>query len=87
MRPPSTDSDAWIGFARRQGLAHWAAFLLESLEPLSVVGAQALHLLQPILGLGRETSHALGVFLEDDRARRDVVHRLTVSASDGDSPE
>lgn len=85
MRPPSTDSDAWIGFARRQGLAHWAAFLLESFEPLSVVGAQALHLLQPIIG--RETLRALGVLLEDDRARRDVVHRLTASASDGDSPE
>ena len=77
MRPPSTDLDAWITFARRQRLAGWAAFLLESLEPLALVGAQLLYLVEPVLGLKRSTIHQLGHALEDDLAREELQRRLT----------
>ena len=76
MRPPSTDLDAWITFARRQRLAGWAAFLLESLEPLAPVGAQLLYLIEPVLGQRRST-RALAKALEDDRTRAALQRRLT----------
>jgi hypothetical protein len=77
MRPPSTDFDAWIGFARRQRLLGWAAFLLESLEPLAPVGAQLLYLAEPLLGVRRSTTRQLGRTLEDDQARDELRRRLT----------
>ena len=77
MRPPSTDLDAWITFARRQRLAGWAAFLIESLEPLAVVGAQMLYLIEPVAGLSRSTTRGLAQALEDDEARAALRRHLT----------
>jgi hypothetical protein len=77
MRPPSIDLDAWITFARRQRLAGWAAFLIESFEPLAPVGAQMLYLIEPVLGLHRSTTRRLARALEDDQARAALRRRLT----------
>jgi hypothetical protein len=77
MRPPSIDLDAWITFARRQRLAGWAAFLIESLEPLAPVGAQMLYLIEPVLGLKRSTTRDWARALEDDEARTALRRRLT----------
>ena len=76
MRPPSNDLDVWITFARRQRLAGWAAFLLESLEPLAPVGAQLLYLIEPILGTQRSTTRQLAQALESDEARAGLRRRL-----------
>jgi len=76
MRPPSTDLDAWITFARRQRLAGWAAFLIESLEPLAGVGAQMLYLIEPIVGLERSTTRGLADALEDEDARAALRRQL-----------
>jgi len=77
MRPPSIDLDAWITFARRQRLAGWAAFLLESFEPLSPLGAQMLYLIEPVLGLRRSTTRRLARALEDDETRTALRRQLT----------
>lgn len=77
MRPPSIDLDAWITFARRQRLAGWAAFLIESFEPLAPVGAQMLYLIEPVLGLRRSTTRRLARALEDDEARAALRRQLT----------
>ena len=77
MRPPSIDLDAWITFARRQRLAGWAAFLLESFEPLASVGAQMLYLIEPVLGLRRSTTRRLARALEDEEARAALRRQLT----------
>ena len=75
MRPPSIDLDAWITFARRQRMAGWAAFFVESFEPLASVSAQMLYLLEPVLG--RPTTRAVARALEDEEARADLCRRLT----------
>lgn len=76
MRPPSNDLDVWITFARRQRLAGWAAFLLESFEPLAPVAAQFLYLIEPILGRQRSTTRPLAQALENDEARAGLRRRL-----------
>ncbi|HMK08578.1 MAG TPA: hypothetical protein VK449_06055 [Anaerolineales bacterium] len=74
MRPPSTDLDAWIEFARRQRLAGWAAFLIDSLEPVAPLGAQMLYLLEPVLG--RSAARGLAHALEDGQARAELRRQL-----------
>jgi hypothetical protein len=39
----------WADRAHRWGLGDWAASLLEGVGPLSVLGAQAVYLAQPLL--------------------------------------
>jgi hypothetical protein len=75
MRPPSIDLDAWIRFARRRRLEAWAAFLLDSFDPLAPLAAQLLYLLEPLTGRTsavRRTARAL----EDGAERRAVARRL-----------
>jgi hypothetical protein len=76
MRPPSIDLDAWITLARRQRLAGWAAFLLESFEPLAPVGAQLLYLVEPVLGGRQPMTRRLARALEDDEARAELRRQL-----------
>lgn len=70
------DLDAWVVFARRYRLESWAAFALDALDPLAPLGAQVLHLVGPVLGIGRSTTASLGRVLEDSRARQDLRDRL-----------
>jgi hypothetical protein len=84
MRPPSIDLDAWITFARRQRLAGWAAFLIDSFEPLAPVGAQLLYLIEPVLGRHRST-HPLARALEDEEARAALRRRLAEDPACGPS--
>jgi hypothetical protein len=81
MRPPSIELDAWISFARRHRLAGWAAFFVESLDPLASLGAQALYLIEPIAG-GRSRTRAAAEALEDDEARRALSRRLAEDERD-----
>jgi hypothetical protein len=76
------DLDAWVVFARRYRLESWAAFALDALEPFAVLGAQALHIAGPVLGLGRSTTASLGHVLEDGRARRELRSRLAADPPD-----
>ncbi len=75
MRPPSTDLDAWITFARQRQLNSWLAFALEALEPLAPLAAQALYLIEPVVG-SRSATRSLAAALEDDEARQDLRRRL-----------
>jgi hypothetical protein len=78
--------DAWVLFARRHGLGAWAALWLEWLEPLSLLGAQASYLIEPLLG--RSTGRALRRLLEDDERRAQLQQRLRDdSGADGAAPE
>ncbi len=75
MRPPSKDLDAWIHFARQRQLNSWFAFALEALEPLAPLAAQALYLIEPVLG-PQSATRSLAAALEDDEARQDLRRRL-----------
>jgi hypothetical protein len=83
MRPPSIDLDVWITRARRQRLAGWAAFLLESFEPLAPVGAQLLYLVEPILGSRPPMTRRLARALEDDEARAALARQLQEDSQPG----
>ncbi len=76
MRPPSTDLDAWIGFARQRRLDSWLAFALEALDPLAPLAAQMLYLIEPVLG-ARKATRSLAGALEDEAARQELRRRLT----------
>jgi hypothetical protein len=81
MRPPSIDLDAWIRFARRRRLAGWAAFFLESLDPLAPLGAQLLYLIEPLTG-GRSGTRQVARSLEDGEARRALRQQLAEETPD-----
>lgn len=74
MRPPSTAFDAWVGIARRLGLGPWAAFLLEALAPLSLLGSQATHMIEPVLGPG--SLRSVRRLLESRDLQEDLGRRL-----------
>ncbi len=76
MRPPSTDLDAWITFARQRRLDSWLAFALEAFDPLAPLAAQMLYLIEPMLG-PRPATRSLASALEDDAARQELRRRLT----------
>jgi len=40
---------SWAGFLRQHGLEHLAIWILESLSPLALIGAQMLYLGKPLL--------------------------------------
>ena len=75
MRPLSKDLDAWVVFARQRRIDSWAALALESLEPLAPVAAQALYLIEPLLG-ERSAIRSLAALLEDDQARQALRRQL-----------
>jgi hypothetical protein len=75
MRPLSKDIDAWVVFARQRRIDWWAAFALESLEPLVPLAAQALYLIEPVLG-SRPAVHSLASLLEDDQSRLELRRQL-----------
>lgn len=57
----------WSGFLHRWGLKEAAAALLESLGPLTILGAQALYIGQPLLSTVFPSGHldAMAAVLEE----------------------
>jgi hypothetical protein len=82
MKPPSRDSDAWVRFARANDLDSWIGFLLDALEPLAILGAQAVYMIGPVVGLRESTTRSLGHVLEDRQEREALRRRLTADPHD-----
>lgn len=62
----------WAGFLRRHGLDQLAIWILESLSPLALIGAQALYITKPLLqpAFRGEEIHSLAQLLEDSDESR-----------------
>jgi len=82
MEPPSKESDAWVRFARANDFDSWLGFLLDALEPLALLGAQAVYMIGPVLGLRASTTRSLGHVLEDRQERDALRRRLTAEHRD-----
>ncbi|GAB4465667.1 MAG: hypothetical protein Kow0070_28230 [Anaerolineales bacterium] len=65
---------AWADALRRFKLDGLASWLLEAGAPLSLLGAQALHITQPFLG-GKHI-HAIAHMLEDEQETQAFVRFL-----------
>jgi hypothetical protein len=62
---------------RRQGLAELAAWTLEAVGPLNILGAQALYLGQPFVSLSASQGlRALALLLEQEDEARAFVAQL-----------
>lgn len=77
----SFDQHIWQDWARnlhRWGINHYVAFMLEATGPLTVLGAQAVYIGQPLLRLvfAGEYLDALTNLLEDDQQQRAFVSLL-----------
>jgi hypothetical protein len=75
------DQHIWQDWARnlhRWGLDHYVASMLEATGPLTVLGAQAVYIGQPLLKLvfAGEYLDALTELLEDDQQQRAFVSLL-----------
>jgi hypothetical protein len=85
------DQHIWQNWARnlhRWGVNHWVATLLEATGPLTVLGAQAVYIGQPLLRLAIAGEHldALTTLLEDSQQQRAFVSLLReVPSSESDS--
>jgi hypothetical protein len=68
----------WAENAHRWGLSNWAASLLEAAGPLSLVGAQAIYLTQPVLSsfLPENQVNALAQLLEEPALVRSFAAML-----------
>ena len=68
----------WAGFLQQWGVEKWAIATLEALGPLSILGAQAVHLSQPLLSRTVPENHldALARLLEDPVQTRAFVTYL-----------
>jgi len=81
MREERMTIECLASWLRDSGLGDLSAALLRGFRPLSVAGAQALHLLTPLLG-GREgTWEAFAGMLEDPQ-QVDVLIDLLEQESD-----
>lgn len=70
--------DQWAESLHRWGLQDFAASLLESAGPLTIVGAQVVYILQPFFGEGRllNSLRSLANLLEQPEQVRDFVQHL-----------
>ena len=68
----------WAGFLQQWGVEEWVATTLEALGPLSILGAQAVHLSQPLLSRTFPIDHldALTRLLEEPVQTRAFVTYL-----------
>jgi hypothetical protein len=73
----------WAGFLQHWGVEKWVAATLETLGPLSILGAQAVHLSQPLLSKTVPDDHldALARLLEDPIQTRAFVTYLREASS------
>jgi len=70
--------DRWADSLYRWGLRDLAASLLEAAGPLTIVGAQMVYILQPLVGHGSTNTslNALANLLEQPENVRNFVHIL-----------
>lgn len=68
----------WAGLLQHWGVEKWVAATLEALGPLSILGAQVVHLGQPLLGRTALEDHldALARLLEDPKQTQAFVTYL-----------
>jgi len=68
---------AWVQFLQRHRLDSFAVWALDSLGPLSVIGAQLLYLGKPLLQtvMGENTA-SLAQLLEDADECREFMHYI-----------
>ena len=62
----------WARFLHRLGVGKWVAVLLEAAGPLTILGAQAVYVSQPLLNHSLSEDHldALARLLEDSTQTR-----------------
>ncbi|MDX9993248.1 MAG: hypothetical protein RBS68_14500 [Anaerolineales bacterium] len=63
---------AWLDALKQKRLNLWAAWALDAAGPLTVLGAQLIHLSAPLLG-NSEQSQALALTLEDEAETRAFI--------------
>lgn len=68
----------WVNLLQGWGVDDWTATLLETAGPLSILGAQALHLSRPLLGQALSPTHldALARLLEEPTQTQAFVRYL-----------
>jgi hypothetical protein len=67
----------WLDFLRRQGMADFAAWLLDAAGPLNFIGAQALYISQPFIpSTSIPGLRALAYLLEQEDEARDFTALL-----------
>jgi hypothetical protein len=73
----------WADKLHRWGLCDWTASFLEAAGPLTVLGAQAIYMGQPLINNVVSNSHleALAYMLEEPQQTRDFVSFLREGAS------
>lgn len=73
----------WAGFLRHRGLESLASWAIEALGPLTVLGAQALHIGSPLLRPALSTAQveSLASLLEDPAETRAFAAFLREEAS------
>jgi hypothetical protein len=70
--------DRWADTLYRWGLRDFAATMLEAAGPLTILGAQVVYILQPILGRWSQTGTLpqLAALLEQPDQVREFIHYL-----------
>lgn len=73
----------WAQILHRWGLAPWVATLLEASGPLSILGSQAVYLIQPFLGSRMPADHleALATMLNEPEQSRQFARLLREEAT------
>jgi hypothetical protein len=63
---------SWASTLHRWGMGDWVASVLEAAGPLTIIGAQAVYLSQPLFNLAVPDNHldALASLLEDSAKTR-----------------
>ena len=67
---------------RRTGMGGVAAMLLEAAGPLTLIGAQAAYIVEPLFG--GEELHDIGRVLEDPEKVRRLIDQLRADLADND---
>lgn len=81
MMDPEGDQrlwQAWAGKIHAWGLGHWAAFILETLGPFAILGAQSIYMAKPFLGgkLPVVQLDSAARLLEDSRLVKEFARML-----------
>jgi len=73
----------WANFLQRWGVDQWAASLLESAEPVSLLGAQMVYMVQPFLRYAMPDAQldALSRLLEEPQRLRAFITLLREAPS------
>ena len=74
---------AWTAAIHRWGLENWVATILESLGPLTILGAQFIYMAEPVFNntLPEEHLTAAARLMEDTQRRQAFVRMLRENPS------